>query len=461
MENYTLKVINNRKLSPFIKGEISRLEGKYNFKPHIGKLPNGEIIMFVAHAHAEEKITTHTAKNSPRAMTSHVVMYRSSDDGETWGWGRHVREMAGGHEPSVSIIDGVVYVLSHFQGDGGYPDSFAERCYPYSMLFRSTDNGRTFEALYIDNDFTKAPEGERIYISRNIIKLNDGRLFFGIVVGRGHVAAYSDDNGATWHTEISLVSGCSYENTIRSFFTEAVFFHTNSGRLMMLTRVDFGYAVFDKPLPHSTNYRGGTLLDNFDGEVLFESTDSGLTWQPLRAVGFPALMYPSIVNLDDNKMLFTYTVREIPPEDSGCIHPKVGVQAVVIEEKPDGFIDFDLSRDVMIIDDCTPDSMRNAGCFGNTIMLGDGSFLTPFSYPLIDKEILDMADRKEYMQQEVFDYYASMQNTYNYRYIDFIRDDPKLTELYLRRAFSAMFLYAQCANKGGIATAVVKWSFPE
>ena len=30
---------------------------------------------------------------------------------------------------------------------------------------------------------------------------------------------------------------------MRSFFTESVFFHTNSSRLMMLTRVDFDYAV--------------------------------------------------------------------------------------------------------------------------------------------------------------------------------------------------------------------------
>ena len=101
--------------------------------------------------------------------------------------------------------------------------------------------------------------------------------------------------------------------------------------------------------------------------------------------------------------------------------------------------------------------MRNAGCFGNTIILDDGSLLTPFSYPLIDDDILDLADKKEYLKPEVFNYWASMQNTYNIRYEDNVHEYPKLTELYLRRNFSALFLYGQCANKGGIATAAVKW----
>jgi len=457
MDKYRMKVVNNRKLTDHIDAGIIRLEGRYNFKPHIGVLPDGEVVMFVAHAHAEERITVHVAKHSPRAMTSHVVMYRSIDGGETWGWGRHVREMVGGHEPSVSIIDGILFVTCHFQGDGGYPDSFAERNYPYSVLFRSADGGLTFEKFYIDRDFTDAAPEERLYINRNIIKLSDGRLLFGIVAGNRHISCYSGDLGLSWECKEALVPGCRYEGMSRSFYTEALFFHTNAGRLMMMSRVDYDYAVFEDPLPHHPDGGGNTKLDNYDGEVLFESKDNGLTWLPIRALGFPSLMYPSIVNLDGGNMLFTYTVREIPPAGSGCVYPKVGVQAVVITELPDGSMEVDMENDVIVIDDCTPDSMRNAGCFGNTVLLSDGSFLTPFSYPLVDKDILELADNKKYMKEDIFDYYASMQNTYTYRYRDFLTDDPVLTELYLRRAFSALFLYAQCANKGGIATAVVRW----
>jgi hypothetical protein len=457
MENYSMKVANNKELPEIIDASITRLEGIYNFKPHIGLLPDGELIMFVTHAHSEERITAHSAKNSPRALNSHVVLYRSYDGGSTWSWGRHVREMVGGHEPSVSIIDGIVFVLCHFQGDGGFPDSFAERDYPYSMIFRSSDGGETFQKQFIDRDFTKSNFEERLYISRNVIKLSDDTLFFGIVAGKRHISCYSKDLGITWECREASVPGCHYKGMARSFYTEALFFQTNSNRLMMMSRVDYDYSVFENPLPFLPDGGGGTKLDNYDGEVLFESTDFGLTWKPLRALGFPSLMYPSIVNLSEGRMLFTYTVREIPPKGTGCIHPKVGVQAILIKETENGIIDFDFENDVIIIDDSTPDSMRNAGCFGNTLELPDGSFITPFSYPVIDSEILKLADNKEYMKEEVFDYYAGLQNTYSFRYKDFINEDPILMELYLRRNFSALFLYAQCANKGGIASAVVKW----
>ena len=39
-----------------------------------------------------------------------------------------------------------------------------------------------------------------------------------------------------------------------------------------------------------------------------------------------------------------------------------------------------------------------------------------------------------------------------------MKDDPVLSELHLRRNFSALFLYGQAANKGGIASAIVRWS---
>ena len=215
---------------------------------------------------------------------------------------------------------------------------------------------------------------------------------------------------------------------------------------------------FTNPLAHHPNYEGGTLTDNFDGLVLFTSPDDAKTWKPVRAIGFPALMYPSIVNLEDNRMLLTFTVREIPPDGTGSVHPHVGLQAIVLEENEDGTIEFDFSRDVIVIDDSTPASMRNAGVFGNTLQMPDGTLVTPFSYPLIDDDILELANRKEYLKEEVYDYWADLQKTYPGRYKDIvIEGDPELSELHLRRSFSALFLYAQAANKGGIATGVVRW----
>jgi hypothetical protein len=460
MESYPVRTVNPVQLPNTLEGSISRLKGNYNFKPHIGILANGEIVMFVAHSHGEEKITCHTAMNSERGLSSHVVIYRSSDGGKTWSTGRHVPELISGHEPSVSVFGDLLFAKVQIHGSGGYPDPYAERNHVYAILARSEDGGRSFSRFYVDRAFTGAKEGDVIDCSRNIIRLEDGRLYMGIGVGKNHRAAISSDEGKSWDLQEVTVPGCHYPETNRAFFSESVLFHSPSGRLMMLSRVDFSFAAFDSPLPFDPQFERKTGSDNFDGEVLFESKDDGMTWEPIQAVGFPALMYPSILSLSSSRMLMTYTVREVPPEGSGCIHPKVGVQAIVVEEKEDGSMDFDFSQDVIVIDDCTPSSMRNAGCFGNTIKTRDGVFLTPFSYPLIDEEILKLADNKAYLDEATYDHYASMQNTYSSRYKDFVHEDPELTELHLRRNFSALFLYAQCANKGGIATAAVRWKLP-
>ncbi|MEZ5278396.1 MAG: hypothetical protein R3F07_18585 [Opitutaceae bacterium] len=41
-----------------------------------------------------------------------------------------------------------------------------------------------------------------------------------------------------------------------------------------------------------------------------------------------------------------------------------------------------------------------------------------------------------------------------------MKDDPVLSELHLRRSFSALSLYGQAANKVDIATAIMLWSLP-
>ena len=458
-EPYPVAVKNPVRLQPRLEATCTRLAGEYNFKPHIEQLPNGELLLFVAHAHAEEVVTTHTATDAPRALTSHVVLYRSGDGGKTWGQGRHVRELMSGHEPSVSVLDGVVFVIVHIHGSGQYPDPYAERDHSYWVIARSDDGGHTFERTILDETFLRAGRGQRMDGSRNLIQLKDGRLFTLFGAGSAHRGLYSSDGGKSWKVEDVEVCGCRYEGRERAFSAEAVFFQTPGGRLMMLGRVDFAYTTFESELPFDTHYKRETKLDNFDGEVLFESVDAGKTWVPIRAVGFPALMYPSVVHLEGNRMLLTYTVREVPPEGTGCLHPKVGIQAIVFEEQDEGGFDFDFSKDVIVIDDCTPASMRNAGGFGNTLQLSDGTLITPFSYPLIDADILEMADRKEYLKEEVFDTWARMQDTYSWRYRDFVREewDAELQELHLRRSFSALFLYARCGNKGGIGTAVVRW----
>lgn len=445
MEKYMLKVINNKNLVEYLPAELTELEGNYNFKPHVGVLSDGEILMFVSHNHAEEDITGGT-------LAVHPVIYRSSDGGKTWSKGRHIPEMIGGHEPAVSVIDDVLFVTTHFYKKPDN-DPHTGKDYTYCVIYRSEDGGNTFNSIYIKGS-TLGGKNENVgQTSRNVIRLKSERLIFGIDYEGDAYILYSDDMGKTWENKAVIINNVSGENIMG----ENVFFYSPTGRLMMLARLDYTKIKFKEKIACMPEYDRETGLDQFDGEILFESKDNGLTWEPLRAVGFPALMYPSIVNLKGNKQLFTYTVREIPPEGTGCIYPKVGVQAIIIEEKKDGFMDFNFQEDVIIIDDCTPRSQRNAGCFGNTIQLADGTLVTPYSFPKIDSEILELANNKEFLKPEVFNKYAEMQTTYSFRYEDFINEDKDLMEMNLQRCFSAMFLYAQCVNKGGIGTRVARW----
>lgn len=457
VEDYDVRVINAEQLPELLPATISRLAGRYIFKPHIGRLDDGQLVMFADHTHPEEIYTSQNVDRTSRSLTTHAVIYRSDDEGLTWSRGLHVKELIGGHEPSISIFGGVLFVQTTIHGSGWFPSPYAERDHSYVVIARSEDGGRTFTNTIFDREVTGAGVDEHIDTTRNILQLPDGRLWVGFGLGARHRSAVSDDMGRTWTFEEAEVSGSRYEGVSRSFFGESLVFYTNSGQLMMLARVDYGFVRFENPLAHDPKYEGGTHLDNFDGEVLFNSRDDGKTWTPVRAIGFPALMYPSIVNLEGNRMLLTYTVREVPPPGTGSIYPKVGIQAIVIEEREDGTLDFDFSRDVAVIDDSTPAAMRNAGGFGNTLQMPDGTFVTPFSYPLIDDDILELANRKEYLKEEVYDYWAGLQKTYPGRFKDIVKDDPVLSELHLRRSFSALFLYAQAANKGGIATAVVRW----
>ncbi len=82
-------------------------------------------------------------------------------------------------------------------------------------------------------------------------------------------------------------------------------------------------------------------------------------------------MYPSIVRLQDGRLLLTYTVRSLDLP--------LGVRAVVGEETEDGF-SFSFEHDIMIIDGKTPEGNLSGGGFGNTIQLNDGTLVTPYSY---------------------------------------------------------------------------------
>ncbi len=443
-----LKVISPKLLkTDKIPAELIELHGRTNYKPNIGVMPDGELILFALHQHFEDPQTG-------GSYSTHSVMYRSQDAGKTWSRGKHMRFF--GHEPSITVIDGIIYVLTHFLSDTGYPfETMADEDYTYDMLYRSTDGGNTWEDIPLKYEMFAGASKASMAYTRNIFKLPDGRLFLGLSIGTLDFACYSSDGGQTWQSRKADVQGYTYQDNYNwGVFGESFVFNSPSGRLMMLSRMDLAFARFDPALPFQQKMPKKTGVDHYDGEILFESIDDGVSWRPLRAVGFPALMYPGVVNLPDGRLLLNYTVREVPPEGSGAVHPRIGVQAIFAEEKKDGFMDFSTDQDVIIIDDSTHSNLTSGGGFGRTVMLKDGTLVNPYSYMWADEDVIKMVEQQEYLKADVFDKYGAMvvqPITYASR--------SKTKEL-LRMNFAMIWGFHELMNKAGIRTNVVRWRLP-
>ncbi len=215
VEDCPLQVVNPKRLPAFLPATISRVAGRYVFKPHIGRLADGQMVMFADHTHPEEIYTSQNVDRPSRSLTTHAVLYRSNDEGLHWERGRHVPEMIGGHEPSVTIVDDVLFVITTVHGSGWFPSPYAERDHPYVIIHRSEDDGKTFTNTIFNREVTRAGDDERVDTTRNILQLPDGRLWLGFAVGSRHPAVVSDDQGLTWAFVETEVKGARYEGMTR------------------------------------------------------------------------------------------------------------------------------------------------------------------------------------------------------------------------------------------------------
>jgi hypothetical protein len=142
-------------------------------------------------------------------------------------------------------------------------------------------------------------------------------------------------------------------------------------------------------------------VDHYDMEVVFESPDGGRTWDPVNAFPLLGCMYPSVCALGAGKYLFTYTQRVPLPGRP------MGVYAMVLTESGDGTFGSDVERDVIVIDEKTPDFYDSGGGFGNTLMLADGSLVTPYSFMDADPEIHELLRTGAFLQRETFERYRN------------------------------------------------------
>ena len=349
---------NPRSLDGPIACERIALGARGDYKPCIAKLPNGELLLVAFDA----------AKKIDGKLCEDMLLWRSSDGGRTWSDRQVIPPL--GREPYFTVLDdGTVFISVHFLQQ----DIRNKAGYVYSMLHRSTDGGRTWTTTDIRlEDVPGAKAGDSVITGRNVVKLKDGTLIFGVGVRRGPEYLWrSRDNGKTWDKTLA----CTYHGADQTkmpfpILGEAFYWQARSGDLLAVCRVT---PTIFPPIP-------GTGIpeqknDHYERMVLFRSKDGGHNWHLEELGSYYGEMYPAILRLNDGRLLFTFTLREaIPPQE-----PPLGVRAVLGVETDDGF-QFDFNHDRIVIDAKTRVDNDSGGGFGPTVQLDDGTLVTSYSY---------------------------------------------------------------------------------
>jgi hypothetical protein len=359
--------------------------GLTGMKPNIVRLENGELLLVNFHAHYE------TQKDG--CINEHTMLYRSSDNGLSWSSSHY--DFLLGREPYFSRFkDDILIMTTHALS----LDVKNKLKRGFSVLHRSEDRGHTWESSNID--MRELWGNERTSTTRNILELDDGKYIMGVGCGYGEEYLFvSSDKGKTWDIKKASVKGIKTDKGEYYIFEEGLFFRTDTGRIMMLARNNLSLMEIQTDIPGipDFDYKTTGTHDHFDIEILYESKDCGLTWEPVGALNIVSCMYPSVCSLGGGKYLVTVTIRT--PFGGN----NMGVQALIMEEKPGGQIVFHDNEDRLVIDEKTPSYLQSGGGFGNTIILPDGTCLTPYSYYRADDEIVELMTSGRFIERDVFE----------------------------------------------------------
>ncbi len=390
-----------------LSGKVIKIAGDDDIKPSIAVINDREMIMFTHHFHPEygsHYSLEQDQKNRYSKMT-HTIMYRTEDGGETWQCCGHM-PFHDGVEASATVIDGVIYVQTH-----EFANIYADHDVIIDRIFCSEDKGYSWYETRIDQAYLGTKPKATMCPDRNFIKLKDGSVaVFVSVNNEGDaytVRMTTTDHGRTWDQVRIVERGVYTPDYPLNPLLEAFFFRTpKTKRLMAVSRVVWSKFTPEqlRQIPHSVGQDKDPDIDALTGMLLLESKDEGLSWDPVRGLGYLGMMYPSLVYTSDEEFVFSYTVRS---NTTRTPYPHMGLQAVLGRELPDGSFEFDFEHDVIVIDDRTPDYSENGSAYGSTEILSDGSFITPYSYrvntPNFDKILRDGGVNDE----EVFKHYLA------------------------------------------------------
>ncbi|NQT16158.1 MAG: exo-alpha-sialidase, partial [Planctomycetes bacterium] len=319
---------------------------RMGYKPNVQRLASGELVMLNFHTHGE------TQGASDGSMSEHMVMHRSKDDGKTWT-SSHVRGVYG-REPYLSVFSGdVMLATGHVLSADVNNTTKKVTC----VIHRSTDRGRTWKTHPISPEMLPFEDVTRTYSSRNIIELPDGTYMLGMSGFNGRdCIMLSKDQGQTWQARKTTFGGYDMPSYVYSAYQEGILYRTPGGRLLLFSRMTPRIMTFTQEIKGLADLSklGETdkHFDQFDVEIIFESKDEGVSWEPVCGVPLIGCMYPSVIPIGEGRHLMTFTKR-VPGDGL-----RMGVYATVLRESTDGSFGIDLDKDLIVIDEKTDDAFQ-------------------------------------------------------------------------------------------------------
>lgn len=341
-----------------------------DYKPSMTMLPDGEILLVA------DRAVGSTVHGDFRNTTP---LWRSTDGGLSWS-GPEILEDAPGKETFISSTSkGTLFMTGTvLWGEADYEGDPGDNTGYYSLLYRSTDRGRTWQCtkVKLSEDEAKAigahkPEpcsmGYGSNLDRAPVELPDSTLLLGVSHSnsRGGYLWRSTDDGETWDRSRQIHISGWYHNW-DGFFSNSVTYRTDSGKLIHTIRVGWPSRM--------TPIRDGRPSleegdDHFDRTMITESVDGGITWSAARDFGDYGHMYCRVLRLRDGRRLMTYTQR-------GVTWP-IGLRAML---NCDDGETWDFENDQIIIEGFTPWGAGSGGGFGNTLELADDTLVSCYSY---------------------------------------------------------------------------------
>lgn len=327
-----------------------------DYKACVAMTPSGELLL----------VAFHQYQLPANKYYEDMLLFRSKDGGRTWSKPRTIGLL--GREPYLTILkDGTIFITVHLLAN----DARNKDGYTYSFIHRSGDNGKTWTTTPVGPEGFAAPAETQV--TRNVLELANGTLVFGVSDNKNVSYLWrSRDRGRTWEKS-ARAQALDFESKYH-FFGEAQLFQHKTGKLISLVRVD----SHEFPIPGQKlgEWMQG-FNDNQDHLLLYESADQGKTFRRLKHFTGYGEIYPSIIRLQNGRLLMTFTVRSMKPP--------LGVHAVLGRETADG-IEFDFDKDRFVIDAKTPKDKPSGGGFGRTVQLADGTLVTSLSWRGADGE---------------------------------------------------------------------------